>query len=527
MGLTVTGFELLLILVSTLNVLACLGEQELRVCKGEDVEMDFEGKVWTKYCCVNEETEEDAVFLREYGLQGWKYLAGPHLQYQGRYLLSLYPCNELEFDSMGNSWTVWCYNNKTIQFEKMGGRIWVYKQDYKGGYTHLQYRRIILNSEFLKSFLTDFENEQSKVISNTQLMQLENDKREDKVDESKNEHKRHRGRKHEKHKKYDEDEKADQEIQEITEIIDSIADEIDNGNERSEDLHDLNNSTEAVPNENILKTSKQEKESNTSTTSIIDSDSKPLLTSAIPDNFESAQNSNNSEIFINNLNKNLQNSSNLNTNKNKHHKNPRKQDLVNITQKVKIDLIESETTLETSISQISFSSPDSIQIISLNTSITTEANNIQISDTNLSSSNAKNDLVEIIPITKSCVKLEGDRSGRYFNHIYLKSGKKVEFKQDEFKNFIIDPRNLLRVPVVYEYLPEFVQELNLDRCEVLDDEGNLVYFETDLFVPGMLWQVDYDDGVRVKYLRAFLESDKKKGMYLIDDDTGLRLRSFI
>ena len=179
MGLTVTGLKLVLILASACHVLACLGDEDLRVCKGEDVEMDFEGKVWTKYCCGDEETEEDAVFLREYGLQGWKYLAGPHAQYQGRYLLSLNPCNQPEFDSMGNSWTVWCYNNKTIQFEKMGGRIWVYKQDYKGGYSHLQYRRIILNSDFLKSFLTDFENDQSKAISNTQLMQLEKDKSND------------------------------------------------------------------------------------------------------------------------------------------------------------------------------------------------------------------------------------------------------------------------------------------------------------------------------------------------------------
>ena len=124
------------------------GDCQIDICSSERVEMDITGKFWPRYCYRCPEGEDEVVFLREYMGDGWKYCTSDSAVYEGRMLLSIVPCGEPEVDSMGNYWTSWCYNNQKVNFERIGSRIWIYRQDYAGGYAQLQFRRIINDQVF-------------------------------------------------------------------------------------------------------------------------------------------------------------------------------------------------------------------------------------------------------------------------------------------------------------------------------------------------------------------------------------------
>ena len=127
---------------------ALFGDCEIDLCTSDRVEMDITGKFWPRYCYKCPEGEDEVVFLREYLGDGWKYLVRDSSDYEGRLILTIVPCEEPEIDSMGNYWTSWCFDGQRVNFERVGTRIWIYKQDYAGGYPQLQFRRIINDQVF-------------------------------------------------------------------------------------------------------------------------------------------------------------------------------------------------------------------------------------------------------------------------------------------------------------------------------------------------------------------------------------------
>ena len=122
----------------------------ISVCTSEPHEVDHSGKVWPRYCYHCSEGQDEVLFLREYSenTQSWSYVQSQSQTYEGRVLLPIFPCFKPELDSMGTLWTSWCYIKRLVEFEKIGDRVWTYKQDFQGGLPMLQYRRVIFNEVF-------------------------------------------------------------------------------------------------------------------------------------------------------------------------------------------------------------------------------------------------------------------------------------------------------------------------------------------------------------------------------------------
>lgn len=135
--------------------------------------------------------------------------------------------------------------------------------------------------------------------------------------------------------------------------------------------------------------------------------------------------------------------------------------------------------------------------------------------------------VNVKVLYQECRNVEGDYSGRYFYQEYSESGGKIDYKKDSFGNFLINHLTLTRVPSSFLELSSLKTASGSIPCRTLDSELKTLVFEPDIYVPNMFWRKDLEDGQFVSYVRSSLIQDKFNGMYLIDEETGARLRNFI
>ena len=64
-------------------------------------------------------------------------------------------------------------------------------------------------------------------------------------------------------------------------------------------------------------------------------------------------------------------------------------------------------------------------------------------------------------------------------------------------------------------------------CKVYNAQGAVIELEPDLFISKMFWEKVFDSGVPVNFIPSSRKTQKLQGMYVIDPDSGYRLRSFI
>lgn len=125
-----------------------------------------------------------------------------------------------------------------------------------------------------------------------------------------------------------------------------------------------------------------------------------------------------------------------------------------------------------------------------------------------------------------CSEIEGDKSGRYFYVDYDEKGNRINYQKDENRNFIFDTDKQQRLPEGFLSLEPVVKDRN-SPCPVYDFRGKLIELEPDMYIKNLFWQVVYENGIRVKFMKARLSFEKLIGSYLIDPNTGYRYRSFI
>ena len=346
----------------------------ISACSSDPVEIDHYNNKWPRYCYQCPEGEDQVIFLRKYGLDNWEYVVTKHQSFEGRIMLSIVPCFSPEVDSMGNIWTTWCFGKQVVQFEKIGEKVWVFKQDFSGGYPQLQYRRILFNQVFLDVLnkIKGFEE-----ISNKSIQNIEQTKENSVLNK-----------------------------------------------ENSEENKENNEENK----ENSEKTKENRVENKESIDKYKENSENPDLNQAEP--------SGKKELHSD--------------------KHPIKK-----------------------------------------------------------------------PSYHSCRQVEGDSAGRYFFQEFSESGEKISFQQDSLQNFLLNPSTLSRIPSSFLQLPPIPPSSNPIPCRSLDSNFILLTFEPDIYVPNMFWRRDLEDGQFINYVRSSLKEDKQNGMYLIDEETGKRLRNFI
>ncbi|OMJ77918.1 hypothetical protein SteCoe_22393 [Stentor coeruleus] len=125
-----------------------------------------------------------------------------------------------------------------------------------------------------------------------------------------------------------------------------------------------------------------------------------------------------------------------------------------------------------------------------------------------------------------CSEVEGDKSGRYFYVDYDDKMNKIDYIKDDNGNFVFDTETKQRVSGGFLSPKPIVKEKNTP-CTVYDIKGKIIELEADMYIKDLFWQVVYENGIRVKFMRSTLLSEKINGSYLIDPNTGYRYRSFI
>jgi hypothetical protein len=568
-------------------------ECTINVCSEQAAEMDSVGKVWPRYCYKCPEGQDQLIFLREYFLEGWKYLIGPHKSFQGRYFISIVPCLQTEVDSMGNVWTSWCFMGKKVEFEKIGGRIWAYKQDFAGGYPQLQYRRILVEQDALIGYLEIFDQVDrrseeggignSGVVSFIQTQrkagyQLENGQGkyldyDEMTQENIKKHQVKQKKKHEVEYLENDERQVSSDFNETGQnssmslenngieflLVESESEElekstnltenqlssseifIENAKNSSEDSEVVPNNTEKIDPTSLFSSNISLFSNNTENIDLASFFSSNI--SLVSNNTEKIDPA---SLFSSNISllpnqSEIENISAIETieksEKKKHHKNHNEKNLVDISKKFEIHQVESEpkTDVVTITNIIHLNTTDITSTLTINqNNENQEENDKSLLDSQNFEENSNEKSFESqkieFPIKifeKTCTRLEGDRSGRYFFERHLKNGQRVEYKRNEFENFIIDPSKFSRIPEISSESSEFLEIDEKSPCKVYLDDLIEVEFESDLYIPGMFWEIVYDEGVPVKYLRSYMASDQVNGMYIIDQDSGFRLRSFI
>ncbi|CAG9326748.1 unnamed protein product [Blepharisma stoltei] len=128
-----------------------------------------------------------------------------------------------------------------------------------------------------------------------------------------------------------------------------------------------------------------------------------------------------------------------------------------------------------------------------------------------------------------CFNLERDRSGRYFIKHYTENNTSIEYEKDQNDNYIWDSLSLSRVPKDKSQEIEEIDVSNIDLlciCPLYDNNGKLIELEQDRIQNGIFWEVNYEGENKIKYLPSISEEEKSQGMYMIDNNTGFRLRMF-
>lgn len=511
----------------------------VEVCMNETVEMDAGGKVWPHYCYKCPEGEDEVIFLREYFLGGWKYVLGQHQMFQGRYLLSIVPCQDVEVDSMGNVWTTWCFQNDLVKFEKMGGRIWVYKQDFSGGYPQLQYRRIIFDSELIQTFKVKFELN----LHEEQECELKTETQEDK--KSQNVHKNDHNKANEKTKSEEKSEKHEKnsDFKEKNTEKDKKTSEnsVKGGQDSNTDSSECKEN-ELSSTQKGNKDAKEDKLVNVSQKVKLDLEQSVKIHSSVEvdktanitaNHIESdKENSYSLDITVSHLapanDESKQNSADSLLGESS--------SLLSLTDSDTKGNCEENSKKEEKTDKEKQKNDDKEQETDDNKQKTDDKkeeiddkkqNNVEESKTEENSDkNPKTEEPSKTAQTKNCRTLEGDRSNRYFPEQFSDSGQKVEFALDKSKNFILSPETHQRIPLNPENFTEKILD-SIEICKQYNNEGLELEFEPDCFIKNMFWEVKKEDGKNIKYLRSYLSQDKENGMYLIDCDTGYRLRAFI
>ncbi|OMJ66658.1 hypothetical protein SteCoe_36427 [Stentor coeruleus] len=155
-----------------------------------------------------------------------------------------------------------------------------------------------------------------------------------------------------------------------------------------------------------------------------------------------------------------------------------------------------------------------------------ENNDTTLKDDNNSSESFEGKESEDDNKLKPCSEIEGDKSGRYYYVDYDEKGKRIDYVKDANGNYIFDTNKQQRVPGGFLSLEPVVKDNNTP-CSVYDFRGKLIEFEPDMYIKNLFWQIVYENGIRVKFMKARLSSEKLGGNYLIDPNTGYRYRSFI
>lgn len=452
------------------------------VCQDQGVEMDAGGKSWPRYCYKCPEGEDEVVFLREYSLAGWKYVLGEHGKFDGRYLLSVRPCGDVEVDSMGNVWTTWCYQDNLVKFEKMGGRIWVYKQDFIGGYPQLQFRRILMDSEFLQTFKEQFVKSLHEGKECEEELKGKTDQKEHRKHSSKSDAGKDKGKESNLSEKTKSDEKEDK----LVRVSQSVKLDLE---EDIKTRSSVETGRNASMSENSLESENERSYSLDITISHLE-----------PETVVVGHGSDKTQTFDSSSLLTVQEEScngDMSEDKQKNQKNDEQKDK---------DEEENEECEEKEGKN---------------------KENQEKEDKNkeIETKNKENEEKNENNKGKKCRNLEGDRSSRYFMQEFSDSGEKIEFALDKLKNFILNPETHKRIPLIPQKHTEQLDD-SLTICKQYNSEGTEMEFEPDSLIKNMYWEVKYDDK-RIKYLRSYLTQDKESGMYLIDCDTGYRLRAFI
>lgn len=510
----------------------------VEVCVNETVEMDASGKVWPHYCYKCPEGEDEVIFLREYFLGGWKYVVGEHLMFQGRYLLSIVPCHEVEVDSMGNVWTTWCFQNDVVKFEKMGGRIWVYKQDFSGGYPQLQYRRVVFDSELIQTFKVKFElnlHEGQDCELNIETQEDKKPHKDQKKDHNKPNEKNNKKHEekpenHEKSSNNNENNKEKEEKKTEKHIKDEQDHSIDSGECKDNELDSARKDAKGSKEDQLVKVSQLDLEESVKTHSSVEVDKSANVSSSHSE--ISKENSYSLDVTVSHLaaeseesNKDSSRESssllslsgsdtkeNCEDDSKKQEKTEDKQEKTEDTQdkaEIKHEKAEDQQKKTENNAEVAQTKENCHETEEKNTK-TPEDSSKQIQTSN----------------DKGCKTLEGDRSGRYFLVQYSDSGEKVEFALDKSKNFILNTNTHQRIPLSPKDFTEKAED-SFSICKQYNNEGLELEFESDMYIKNMFWEVKNEDGRSIKYLRSYLAQDKENGMYLIDCDTGYRLRAFI
>ena len=454
----------------------------IEICSVDKVEMDLSGKFWPRYCYKCDEGEDEVIFMREYFINGWKYYTNDSYDlYQGRLVLNINPCNEPELDSMGNLWTSWCFLNKKVNFEKVGGRIWIYKQDYAGGYPHLQFRRVLYDDVFAQIHNDDLQKGKNdsnvENDSKTAEKNIDLNKEKTKIDQKINEFEE----KTEKIKKYLENQTA--------KVYDKVTDELkkeksivsDKIKEAKEKFGKTDKKTEKIKL-HIEETIKK-------------SDNKSLKTT----NNQSTQKIEENYVII----------------KSQSNANPIPS--TNITK-------ESEKTLKI-ISDSNFTTIAINQTVNISKPLL-NPNQVLNGTFDHQPQTPQKPAENSEKNTENCRKLEGDKAGQYFYVEYSFDGNKINYELDSNNNFIYDPDIKSRTTSEFLITPLVISD-DLVPCKIYNSQGALVELEPDLYVKNMFWEKVYENYKPVKYLVATRLNDKRLGMYLIDHSTGYRFRSFV
>jgi hypothetical protein len=527
----------------------------VELCPKNQLEMDSTGKFWPRYCYSCPECsicEDELVFMKDYEANAWEYRTTENDHYQGRVLLDITPCEGPEIDSIGHTWTTWCYGGKKINFEKIGNSPWVYKQDYAGGYPHLQFRKILDDDVFSHipapkntsetpkvhkslypwtSHVLNTYNilkntpDKSKYIMQLQLQSYQNYSIEtnNPIDfTNKNTQNNTQGAlKTVKNSALN--------LKDV--ILDKNASNyrngkgvVDDGNPQYDKKINYSEMTITQATKNTKGLRDLEKFKN-DTRNVISDDIKQKILSTQSLNPESE------------AQKNKTNTGNK-VSDGQDFKSPESNSSSNLSELLpnepSRDHVASFSNPKASASK-RFSSPLDLKTNSSGSTSLADASNPKtqaattpekpmIHPDLLHHSYILDSLNQPLNSSK-CNKLEGDRSGRYFYVEYSVPGRKIVYDLDPNKNFIYDPSTQSRVSKDFSGIP--IAQPKTNPCKIYNAQGIRIELEPDIYIKDLFWEKVFDNNTRVKYLKRNSRESKKQGMYLIDSSTGYRFRSFV